>query len=71
MADERLEEDALRVLRVYRFAAGPHHARVDRRQPAARGFAHQSVELTAIPAERIWGERHGSLTHRSPIGPWP
>ena len=58
MADERLEEDALRVLRVYRFAASPppHHARWNIDGPLRSALRHRASGLAAIPAERIWGE---------------
>ena len=58
MADERLEEDALRVLRVYRFAASPppHHATWTVDGPLRSALRTRAPGLAAIPAERIWGE---------------
>ena len=58
LADERLEEDALRVLRVYRFAAGtpPHHAKWNVDGPLRAALRNRASGLAAIPAERVWGE---------------
>lgn len=58
MADERLQEDALRVLRVYRFAASPppHHATWNIDGPLRAALRNRASGLAAIPSERIWGE---------------
>ena len=57
-ADARLEEDALRVLRVYRFAASPppHHRKWSIDGPLRTALAHRATGLANIPAERVWGE---------------
>ena len=71
MADERLEEDALRVLRVYRFAASPppHHATWTVDGPLRAALRTRAPGLTAIlpqpdlrrSAERPVSVMNGSL----------
>lgn len=58
LADHRLEEDALRVLRVYRFAASPppHHATWAVDDALRTALRRRADGLRAIPSERIWGE---------------
>ena len=58
LAEERLEEDALRILRVYRFAssAPPYHPKWTVDGPLRAALRQQAPGLGQIPAERIWGE---------------
>lgn len=58
VADERLSEDALRVLRVYRFAASPppHHQKWKIDGALRAALRNTAQGLAAIPAERVWGE---------------